>query len=439
MSLAAAMALLAAPHAFIGSSPKQGLPTGFGSYPRTSAAAGNLRRGATEAQGSRPAAMGFNQAACMLSAVGIAALLLRSSSRAARRSGKRSPSGPTPASLSRQASSVVPLRAQAGIRIVGTGSCAPETVVTNDDLSEILDTSDEWIQQRTGIRCRHILKPDESLTKISIEAGRRALEQASIDPADVDLVILGTSSPDDVFGSAPAVAAGVGATNAVAFDLTAACSGFVFSLVTASQYIRSGGARTVLVLGADCLSRWVDWTDRGTCVLFGDGAGAVVLQATEAEHDRLVGYELGSDGGGAHHLNCAATNQVVPLGGGKQGGNTQFQPLAMNGNEVFRFATSTVPRVLTSLLKNNGVQAQDIDWLLLHQANRRIMDLAAKRLGLPMEKVLCNLDEYGNTSAASIPLALDEAVRDGRVKSGQLIACVGFGAGLSWGGMLIRM
>mmetsp|Transcript_134826 Transcript_134826/g.336402 ORF Transcript_134826/g.336402 Transcript_134826/m.336402 type:complete len:446 (-) Transcript_134826:192-1529(-) len=333
----------------------------------------------------------------------------------------------------------VSLRASFGMRIVGTGSGAPEMVVSNDDLSEIVETSDEWISQRTGIRSRHILKPDETLASVSVTAAQKALDNAGVSADEVDLVILATSTPDDLFGSATAVAEGVGAQNAVAFDLTAACSGFVFALVTASQYLRSGGSKTALVVGADCLSRWLDWSDRNTCVLFGDGAGAVVLKATEPEHDSLIGYEMGSDGKGRCSLWLSSDSEAVNLGGGKSGAIGKYGYLGMNGKDVFRFATSRVPAVLGRLLEKHKVAPEEVDWLLLHQANRRIMDSAAKKLKLPLDKVLCNLDEYGNTSAASIPLALDEAMRDGRVKKGQLVACMGFGAGLSWGGALIRV
>lgn len=329
--------------------------------------------------------------------------------------------------------------AVAGIKIVGTGSCAPEAVVTNDDLSEVVETSDEWIVQRTGIKCRHITSPTGSLSELALKAAQRSLEAAQISPDEVELVILATSTPDDLFGSATSVAAGLGAKNAVAFDLTAACSGFVFALTTAAQFFRTGAVKTAVVIGGDCLSRWIDWSDRSTCVLFGDGAGAVTLRATDAAHDSLIGFEMGSDGTGACHLGLKSKGSSVSVGGGKEALQGSFQPLTMNGAEVFRFATSTVAKVLTSLLEKHDVSSEDVDWLLLHQANRRIMLSAAKKLRLPEEKILCNLDEYGNTSAASIPLALDEAVRDGRVKPGQLIAMAGFGAGLSWGGVLLRL
>jgi len=295
-----------------------------------------------------------------------------------------------------------------------------------------------WIVQRTGIRRRHVLTPSETLGSMCISAAQQALERANVAAADVDLVLLATSTPDDLFGSATSVAAGLGADKAVAFDLTAACSGFVFALITAAQYFRGGTVSTAVVIGADALSRWVDWADRGTCVLFGDGAGAVVLRATDLEQDSLIGFEMGSDGAGSCHLQLGSDKSVVELGGGKQGAASRFTPLTMNGAEVFRFATSRVPNVLQRLMEKHNVTSDDIDWLLLHQANRRIMDSAAKKLKISPEKILCNLDEYGNTSAGTIPLMLDEAVHDGRVKPGQLIACMGFGAGLSWGGMLLR-
>ncbi|CAE7590601.1 fabH [Symbiodinium sp. CCMP2592] len=326
-----------------------------------------------------------------------------------------------------------------GISVVGTGSAAPETVVSNDDLAEIVETSDEWISQRTGIRRRHVLAPDESLASLSAKAASRALEAAKMSPEDVDLVIHATSTPDDLFGTGPQVASMLGADNAVAFDLTAACSGFVFALTTAAQYVRSGSFKSAVVIGADCLSRWVDWSDRNTCVLFGDGAGAMVITATDAEKDALLGFRMGSDGNGACHLGLNAEADGVSLGAGKEGGDGRYRKVTMNGKEVFRFATSRAPETLSKLMEQHNISGEEVDWLLLHQANRRIMDSAARRLKLPKEKILCNLDEYGNTSAASIPLALDEAVKEGKVQPGQLVACCGFGAGLTWGGMLLRM
>lgn len=321
----------------------------------------------------------------------------------------------------------------------GTGSAAPDNVVTNDDLSEVMETSDEWIFQRTGIRRRHIMKPDESIVSMSAEAGRRALEKANVSPDEVGLVLVATSTPEDMFGIAPATAAELGCEHAVAFDLTAACSGFVFALVTAAQYIRTGTVKTAVIIGADALSRYLDWEDRTTCVLFGDGAGAMVIKATDPQHDALLGFELGSDGKGASSLGLKGGCTSIKLGGGYEGGEADTGKLTMNGTEVFRFATTTSSGVLQDLLERLEWKSEDVDWLLLHQANRRIMDSAARRLGIPEEKILCNLHEYGNTSAASIPLALDEAIAEGKVKPGHVIACSGFGAGLSWGGMLLRL
>ncbi|CAE7383020.1 fabH [Symbiodinium natans] len=295
-----------------------------------------------------------------------------------------------------------------GISVVGTGSAAPDTVVSNDDLAEIVETSDEWISQRTGIRRRHVLAPDESLASLSAKAATRALEAAKMSAEDIELVIHATSTPDDLFGTGPKVASMLGADKAVAFDLTAACSGFVFALTTAAQYVRSGAYKSAVVIGADCLSRWVDWSDRNTCVLFGDGAGAVVITATDVEKDALIGFHMGSDGNGSCHLGLLAETDGVSLGSGKEGGTGTYQKVGMNGKEVFRFATSRAPETLSRLMEKHNISGEEVDWLLLHQANRRIMDSAARRLKLPKEKILCNLDEYGNTSAASIPLALDE-------------------------------
>ena len=287
---------------------------------------------------------------------------------------------------------------------------------------------------------------------------------AGVSAADVDMVLLSTSSPDDLFGSACAVASQIGATKAVAFDLTAACSGFVLGLVTGSQFIRTGAAKNVLVIGADALSRYVDWRDRGTCILFGDGCGAVLLTAraggkgegggsgggaggastsssSSASEDGLLGSSMASDGAGQKHLNA-----LFACDGGKAlsaddafaSGRGAYANIAMNGQEVFKFAVRAVPAVLTEALRQAGLEASDVDWLVLHQANQRILDAAATRLGVPHERVVSNLAEYGNTSAASIPLALDEAVRSGKIKAGDTLAIAGFGAGLTWAGAIVR-
>ncbi|MGG6265329.1 beta-ketoacyl-ACP synthase III [Leptolyngbya sp. AN03gr2] len=323
-----------------------------------------------------------------------------------------------------------------GIAVTGCGSAAPKTVIDNDQLSEIMETSDEWIASRTGIRQRRLSDPNGSLVEIATQAAKSAIEMAGLDAIDIDLILLATSTPDDMFGSACKVQAALGASQAVAFDLTAACSGFVFGMVTAAQYIRTGTYRNVLLIGADILSRWVDWSDRRTCVLFGDGAGAVVIQANNV--DRLLGFELRSDGTQNHCLNLAYKGAPKALLDDCDITEGQFAPLTMNGQEVYRFAIKRVPEIIEKALFRANLSVDQVDWLLLHQANQRILDAVADRLKIPSEKVISNLAKYGNTSAASIPLALDEAVREGTVKVGDTIAASGFGAGLTWGAAIFQ-
>ena len=325
----------------------------------------------------------------------------------------------------------------AGVAITGCGSATPEQFLSNEELSQIVETSDEWIKSRTGIGKRHLADRSVSLSQLAAQAAIKALEMAQVSPRDIDLILLATSTPDDLFGSAAQVQSQIGANRAIAFDLTAACSGFLVGLVTATQFIRTGTYRNVLVIGADVLSRWVDWNDRATCVLFGDGAGAVVCQANDTK-DNILGFELHSDGSQNGSLNLAYEGEELPL---KQGIRVQkgtYKPLRMNGREVYRFAVAKVPEVIEKALYRANLTTSDIDWLVLHQANQRIMDAVSERLKLPPEKVISNLSEYGNTSAASIPLALDEAVRSGKVKKGDIIASSGFGAGLTWGGIIFR-
>ena len=324
-----------------------------------------------------------------------------------------------------------------GITIIGSGSATANQILTNDDLSEIVETSDEWIQSRTGMRERHICSADDSLANLATQAGMRALEMAGLAATDLDLIILATSTPDDLFGTAVKVQAQLGATRAMAFDLTAACSGFVVGLVTASQFIRTGVYRNVLLIGGDILSRWVDWSDRATCVLFGDGAGAVVLQGNE-ESDRLLGFEMYSDGSLNHCLNLAYQGETKNLTNEKSVGQGTYQPITMNGREVYRFAVAKVPEVIEKVLFKANITTDDIDWLILHQANQRIMDSVSDRLKIPSEKVISNVAKYGNTSAGSIPIALDEAVRAGKIKTGDLVVASGFGAGLTWGATAFR-
>jgi 3-oxoacyl-[acyl-carrier-protein] synthase III len=323
-----------------------------------------------------------------------------------------------------------------GIAITGVGSTAPIASLDNHNLSQFVDTSDEWIASRTGIRERRLANPSESLASLAAIAAKEAIAMAGLMPDDIDLILLATSTPDDLFGTACRVQAEIGAMRAVAFDLTAACSGFVFGLVTAAQYIYTGVYQNVVLIGGDVLSRWVDWSDRRTCVLFGDGAGAVVLQADPS--DRLLGFELRSDGSQNHYLNLnyqSTEHRLTEEITIQQGG---FHPVTMNGQEVYRFAARRVPEVIEKALHRANLTVDQVDWLLLHQANQRILDTVGDRLGIPSEKIISNLAKYGNTSAASIPLALDESVRQGIVKPGDTIATAGFGAGLTWGAAIFQ-
>jgi 3-oxoacyl-[acyl-carrier-protein] synthase III len=301
----------------------------------------------------------------------------------------------------------------------------------------VVDTSDEWIASRTGIRQRHVSNDRESLAGFATEAAQQALAMAGVAAADVDMIILATSSAEDLFGTACQIQARLGATKAVAFDLTAACSGFVFGVVTAAQFLRSGVYRNVLVIGADLLSRWVDWNDRNTCVLFGDGAGAVLMQATE-HPDRLLGFEIRSDGSQNCCLNLAFKPELRELIPGVILTQGKYQYITMNGKEVYRFAIDRVPEAIDKVIHQANLTSDDIDWLILHQANQRIMNAVAERLHIPAEKVVSNVAKYGNTSAASIPIALNEAVRSGRIQAGDTIATSGFGAGLSWGAAIFK-
>jgi 3-oxoacyl-[acyl-carrier-protein] synthase-3 len=322
--------------------------------------------------------------------------------------------------------------------LVGSGSAVPATRVSNTDLSARVETNDDWIRSRTGIAARRIAAADEGLTTLAARAARACLDHAGWQADQVDLIVLATSSPDDLFGTAPRVQAALGARNAVAFDLTAACSGFLFALITAGQYLAGGSMRRALVIGADQLSRWVDWDDRRTCVLFGDGAAAVAVEACPAEHSDLLGFRMRSDGSRNACLTLAQTDEHTPLLAGVTAQRGGFAPIQMNGQEVYKFAVREVPAILAELLEATGTTPAQLDWLLLHQANQRILDAVAERFAMPTERVLSNLANYGNTSAATIPLMLDEAVRDGRVQPGHLLASSGFGAGLSWGAALLR-
>lgn len=313
-----------------------------------------------------------------------------------------------------------------GVRFIGSGSAVPDRVLTNGDLTQMVNTTDEWIESRTGIRERHIADGEQdSVANLAAKAGQKAIAAAGLTPQDIDLIILSTSTSDDLFGTAGRVQKILGAERAVAFDLVAACSGFVFGLVTASQYIRTGAYKNILLLGADVLSRWVDWQDRRTCILFGDGAGALVLQASNNQNN-LLGFEMRSDGKGNDLLNI---NYV---------GRSTFEPITMNGQEVYRFAVRRVPEVIEKSLHYANLEVHDLDWLILHQANQRIIDAVVNRFGIDPAKAVSNMGKYGNTSAASIPIALNEWVQAGKIQPDHLIAIAGFGAGLSWGSAVFR-
>lgn len=318
-------------------------------------------------------------------------------------------------------------------RIAGTGSYLPEKVLTNDDLSKIVDTSDEWIAARTGIRERHIAAEGETTSDLGFHAATRALEAAGVDAKELDLIVVGTTTPDLIFPStACLIQHRLGADGCPAFDVNAACSGFVYALTVADKFIRSGAARTALVIGAETLTRMVDWSDRTTCVLFGDGAGAVVLKAdTETG---ILSTHMHADGGKKELL----WNPVGVSVGFKPGEDNAGVRIHMSGNDVFKHAVKALDSVVEETLDANGLDRHDIDWLIPHQANLRIIEATAKRLDMPMDRVIVTVDKHGNTSSGSVPLALDEAVRSGKVQRGQLVLLEAFGGGFTWGSALLR-
>ena len=315
-------------------------------------------------------------------------------------------------------------------RIAGTGSFLPSAPVTNDELAKRVDTSDEWIRTRTGIRQRHLAAPGQTASDLALEASRQAIAAAGIDAGDIDLIIVATSTPDFVFPStACLLQAKLGVKGCPAFDVQAVCSGFVYALATADKFIRSGQHRCALVVGAEVFSRILDWNDRGTCVLFGDGAGAVILRADSKPG--IMGTVLHADGSHAGIL--SVPGQVC-------GGNVTGHPfLKMDGPAVFKFAVRVLDEVAREVLAMCNVRVSELDWLIPHQANVRILEATAKRLGINPEKVVVTVDIHGNTSAASVPLALDVAVRDGRVKRGDKVMLQGVGGGFTWGAVLLEM
>jgi 3-oxoacyl-[acyl-carrier-protein] synthase-3 len=319
-------------------------------------------------------------------------------------------------------------------QIAGIGSYLPTRRLTNADLMTMVDTTDEWITSRTGIVERRLTAEDEATSDLAVRAAAAALEDAGVAGTDVDLLIVGTSSPDMVFPSAACLTQAKLGLTCPAYDVNAACSGFVFALHSGVAAIESGRARTVLVVGADALTRHVDFTDRATCVLFGDGAGAVIL--TTGEEPGVLGIHLGSDGTGADMLKIPAGGSAAPCTVERVAAGEQY--LVMNGNEVFKFAVRVIPKAVRQSCKESGVAVADLKWLVPHQANQRILDTIADRLGMPHDKVVTTVRETGNTSAASIPLALDGLYTGGSLDPGDLVTVVGFGAGLTWGAAVIR-
>ena len=321
------------------------------------------------------------------------------------------------------------------VSITGIGSNAPEYVRTNDELSRMVDTSDEWIVARTGIRERRVAREDEALTDMALPAARDALARAGVSPADLDLIIVATVTPDMTFPATAALMADeLGAPDAAAYDLSAGCTGFMYGIAQAYGMLAGGICRRALVVGGDVLSKIVDWSDRTTCIVFGDGAGAVVMERVES--GGFLGFELGADGAGGMQLYLPAGGSRTPTSAATVAEHGHF--VHMNGREVFKFATRVLVNSATKLLDQLGLTVADIDLYVPHQANVRIIKHAVERLGIPEEKVVVNVDRYGNTSSGSIPLALAEAVRDRRVDKGDIVLMTGMGAGLTWGSGVIE-
>lgn len=322
------------------------------------------------------------------------------------------------------------------VGIVGTGSYIPEKVITNQDLEKMLDTSDEWITTRTGIKERHIAPEDVPVSELCYWAGRRALEDAEVDPASVDLIVVATVTADYAFpATACLVAERLGAKKAAAFDLEAGCSGFIYAVITASQFIVTGMYKTVLVIGGETLSKILNWQDRSTGVLFGDGAGAVVLRPVR-EGFGFLSHVLGADGSGGPLLSQPAGGSKFPAS--RETVEKKLHTLHMAGNEVYKFAVRIMGEAAVKALEKAGLTREDVQLLIPHQANIRIVDAAVKRLGISPSKVAVNLNKYGNMSAASIPVALDEALKEGRLTEGDVLVMVGFGAGLTWGACVLK-
>ncbi|MCF7973067.1 MAG: ketoacyl-ACP synthase III [Phycisphaerae bacterium] len=322
--------------------------------------------------------------------------------------------------------------------ITGTGSYVPQKTLTNEDLAELVDTSDEWITSRTGIKSRHICTDEESTALLATNAARQAIERAGIDPKELDLILVGTVTPEMIFPSTACfVQHELGATHAWGYDISAACSGFVYSLATAQQFIETGLIKRALVIGADTLSKITDWTDRASAILFGDGAGAVVLEQYEGKDRGILYNTMGADGSAWQSLNCQAYGSRHPVGRELESPSMKY--ISIQGRDIYQQAVRMIVESVHKCLDACHLKADDVKMLVSHQMNARIIESAAKRLHLPDEKIFVNIQEYGNTSAASIPIALNECIEAGKVGQGDLVIFVAFGGGLTWGANVIRL
>lgn len=317
-------------------------------------------------------------------------------------------------------------------RIVGTGRYLPERIMTNADLEEMVDTSDEWIRTRTGVERRHVCAPEQTTSDMCIEAAKVAMADAGVAPEDIDMVITGTTTPDLIFPNISTIIQHeLGIPACTAFSLEAACTGFIYALSTADKFVKAGESKCALVLGAECITKLVDWNDRNTCVLFGDGAGAAILKPSD--EPGIISCHLGADGQYKDLL-------YYPFGASKDlaAAGTDAAGIMMAGSEVFKVAVKTLGNIATKTLNDAGISKDELDWLVPHQANIRIIQAMAKRLDMPMEKVIVTVQDHGNTSAASVPMALDVGIRDGRLQRGNLILMEAFGGGFTWGSVLMR-
>lgn len=322
------------------------------------------------------------------------------------------------------------------VGIVGVGSYVTDKALTNHDLEKMVDTTDEWIRTRTGIKERRLVEDGKCTSDLALEASKKAIADAGLRSSDIDMIVCGTSSPDMIFPSTACMTAHkLGVKNIPAFDILAACSGFVYAISSAAQYVASGAYQNVLVLGADSLTRYVDWKDRNTCILFGDGAGAVVLNRVDEGYGVLASY-LSADGEGADILKIPAGGSAIPATAESVKEGLHF--VTMNGNEVFKFAVKAIPEAIEKVLSECNIEVREVKYYILHQANKRITEAAASRLKVALSKFAGNIEKYGNTSAASIPLVLDELYRDEKLAKGDVLVLVGFGGGLTWGANVIR-